>query len=106
MALTLLRIPKTETEPAHNLLFRSTLSPVKMEETDEIVDKLFIKVSIVDENLQTLSEPVISEILIPEEEFHTTLRKESSERGQYITSHSTDPDWNPEGYSKNLKDVN
>lgn len=37
-----------------------------------------------------------------EEEYHTQLRIESAKRGQLITSHSTNPEWNPEGYSKNL----
>jgi hypothetical protein len=33
-----------------------------------------------------------------EEEYHTELRKESAKRKQLVTSHSTDPEWNPEGY--------
>jgi hypothetical protein len=33
-----------------------------------------------------------------EEEYHTALRKEAAEKNQLITSHSTDPEWNPEGY--------
>lgn len=40
-----------------------------------------------------------------EEEFHRELREAASERGQLITSHSTDPEWNPEGYIKNLNNT-
>jgi len=37
-----------------------------------------------------------------EEEYHTELRKAAAEKNQLITSHSTNPEWNPEGYVKNL----
>lgn len=30
-----------------------------------------------------------------EEEYHRLLRKEASERGQFVESHSTNPEWNP-----------
>jgi hypothetical protein len=38
-----------------------------------------------------------------EEQYHTELRKESAKRNQLITSHSTDPEWNPENYDKRLE---
>lgn len=38
-----------------------------------------------------------------EEEYHTELRTMAAEKEQLITSHSTNPEWNPEGYIKNLK---
>lgn len=38
-----------------------------------------------------------------EEQYHTELRKESAKRNQLITSHSTDPEWNPEDYEKRLE---
>ena len=37
-----------------------------------------------------------------EEEYHTELRIMAAEKNQLVTSHSTDPEWNPEGYVKNL----
>lgn len=33
-----------------------------------------------------------------EEEYHTQLREAAVDRGQLVTSHSTNPEWNPEGY--------
>lgn len=36
-----------------------------------------------------------------EEQFHRELRIESAKRGQLITSHSTNPEWNPEDYIRN-----
>ena len=36
-----------------------------------------------------------------EEEYHTELRAMAAEKGQLITSHSTNPEWNPEGYKRN-----
>jgi hypothetical protein len=37
-----------------------------------------------------------------EETYHRELRQLSSERNQFITSHSTNPEWNPENYINNL----
>lgn len=39
-----------------------------------------------------------------EEEYHKELRVMAAEKEQLITSHSTNPEWNPEGYVKNLND--
>lgn len=39
-----------------------------------------------------------------EEEYHRELRTMAAEKNQLITSHSTDPEWNPEGYVQNLED--
>jgi len=39
-----------------------------------------------------------------EEEFHKGLREAAAKKDQLITSHSTHPEWNPEGYVKNLND--
>lgn len=38
----------------------------------------------------------------PEEQYHKELRLAAAIKNQLITSHSTDPEWNPEGYIKNL----
>jgi hypothetical protein len=37
-----------------------------------------------------------------DEQYHKELRLASAIKHQLITSHSTDPEWNPEGYVKNL----
>ena len=37
-----------------------------------------------------------------EEDYHIELRITAAEKNQLITSHSTKPEWNPEGYVKNL----
>jgi hypothetical protein len=39
-----------------------------------------------------------------EEKYHKELRKAAALKNQLITSHSTDPEWNPKGYVKNLDD--
>lgn len=39
------------------------------------------------------------------EEFHKDLRKKAAEKEQFITSHSTNPEWNPEKYVKSLHDA-
>lgn len=36
-----------------------------------------------------------------EEEYHKELRTMAAEKEQLITSHSTNPEWNPEGYKRN-----
>ncbi len=37
-----------------------------------------------------------------EEEYHVELRKAAAKKEQLITSHSTNPEWNPEDYEKRL----
>ena len=66
------------------------------------LDKLICKITIVTDKLEPLPDqpPIISEILISEEEYHTDLRKQAAVTGHLITSHSTNPEWNPEGYTK------
>jgi hypothetical protein len=53
-----------------------------------------------DENFQHIGEADASADKRSEEEFHVELRKAAAEKGQYITSHSTNPEWNPEDYTK------
>ncbi len=40
-----------------------------------------------------------------EEEFHTELRKGAAEKNHLVTSHCTNPELNPEGYRRNLSDI-
>ena len=35
-----------------------------------------------------------------EKTFHVELREAAAEKNQLVTSHSTNPEWNPEGYTK------
>ncbi len=39
-----------------------------------------------------------------EETYHKELRKQAAEKGELITSHSSNPEWNPENYKLNLED--
>jgi len=96
MAITLLR---TKIEGANsNLMFETT--------TIAYGDKEITVVTAtpVDDNLKAIGEPNKYEIDYLEQEFHTNLRAEAAEREHLITSHSTDPEWSPEGYIKNLED--
>lgn len=40
-----------------------------------------------------------------EEEFHKPLREMAARAKHLITSHCTDPEWNPPGYVRNLEDA-
>jgi hypothetical protein len=51
-----------------------------------------------DENFNPLGPKDASADRRTEEQFHRQLRAESAKRDQLITSHSTNPEWNPEGY--------
>jgi len=62
----------------------------------------YAKVTICNDQLSDLSQPTVYEIHVTEEEFHKDLRKKAAQHNQLITSHSTNPQWNPEGYVKNL----
>lgn len=76
--------------------------------TDEVtlggVTKVVCTVVGVDANLKHLTKPTVYELPDSEEVFHTGIRKEAAEKGHLITSHCTNPEWNPEGYGKNLED--
>ncbi len=63
----------------------------------------FIELKVVDENLKALSDIIRLAVDKPEADFHKELRESAASQKQLITSHSTDPEWNPEGYVKNLK---
>ncbi len=79
-----------------NLLFKTG--------TDIVDEKqmMGLTVTMVDDEMQPISKPLFYEIDMTEEEYHRALRKDASKVEQLITSNSTDPEWNPEGYVKNL----
>ena len=68
-----------------------------------MVPHVYAKVTISNKELQDLSNPTVYEVYVSEEEFHRDLREKSGEQGKLITSHSTDPEWNPKGYVNNLE---
>jgi hypothetical protein len=67
-------------------------------------DDLVIAKYLVDEKMRPVSDKKYSVAKSTEEEFHTELRVQAAEKKHLITSHSTDAEWNPEGYIKNLND--
>jgi len=104
MAITLIR--KSTEEGVNNLMFKTEIVyDQKTEGNDEeLVPQLIGRVMIVDNDLKPLTSPSVYAIDITEEEFHKDLREQAAKVDQLITSHSTDPEWNPEGYVKILKD--
>jgi len=92
MALTVLRIPMNNEK--NNLAFQTSKSK----------DKLICKVIIVDDLLNQIGQAKYLEILVSEEDYHTELRKSAAEKQQLLTSHSTNPEWNPKNYQKKLED--
>jgi len=102
MAVTLIR--KSTEEGVSNLMFKTEIVyDQKDEGGEELVEQLIGKVMIVDNELNPLTSPTIYAIDETEEAFHKDLRQQAAKVGQLITSHSTDPEWNPEGYAKNLE---
>jgi hypothetical protein len=94
MALTLIRNKIPNSSNYVNMGF----------ETQVVEDVTFLTIRTFDDEVK----PVIMlrryELLQKEEQFHKELRDKSAEKGHLITSHSTNPEWNPEGYVKTLKD--
>jgi hypothetical protein len=105
MALTLIRVNQ-ESEP-QNLTFKSISIFEEVEDSGEMKENFYVVVNLVDDELQPIenAETAKFQIFESEEAFHTNLRLESSKLNQLITSHSTNPEWNPEGYIKNLDSV-
>jgi len=104
MAMTLIR--RETSDGPSNLMFKTEIIyDQETEGNDEVlIPQLIGKVTLVDDELQSRTAPTIYVIDETEKDFHTDLRKKAAEVGQLITSHSTDPEWNPEGYTKNLED--
>jgi hypothetical protein len=67
-------------------------------------DDLVIAKYLVDAEMRPESDKKYSVAKSTEKEFHTELRVQAAEKKHLITSHSTDAEWNPEGYIKNLND--
>lgn len=50
-----------------------------------------------DEDFIPKGEPVTKELIGDEADYHRNLRKDASEKGHFVSGHSTNPEWNP-GY--------
>lgn len=56
-----------------------------------------IDVYIADEEFTPIGNPSLGANTLSEPEYHTKLRKEASEKGQFVPDYSTNPEYNP-GY--------
>ena len=101
-------MPITTLKIGRVLLACETVSIITDEIKEELTDykegDVISSQYIVNDNMIQQGEKSFSVVSMNEEEFHKDLRKQSAEHNQLITSHSTDPEWNTEGYSKNLED--
>lgn len=73
---------------------------------DVIVDgeqqyKISVSFNECDEDFKHTGRADVTTDIRDEETFHRGLRAAAAEEGQLITSQSTNPEWNPEGYTKN-----
>ena len=83
--------------------FRTEMIKIDKAGNGVLEDTLYLKITLVDDKLKDLSKPAIYELDYTEEEYHKSLRKRTSELDKLITSHSTNPEWNPKGYSNNYE---
>ena len=99
MAITVLKLETKETPKGYHLMMFKTM----IDDVDGKPTVLGIT-AIVDEKLKPLSAAAKFEIVIPEEQYHIELRVAAAVENDLITSLSTDPEWNPKDYQKNLDD--
>jgi hypothetical protein len=85
MATTALSI-KQEDGSEQRLLFMTT-------PTENGVD---VDIHLADSDFMPTGTPSIGIDKKQEEEYHKQLRKEASEKGQFVKDHSTNPEWNPD----------
>lgn len=94
MAVTMIR-KVMGTQPV-NLVFKT------IERAVDDTTFIALEVYIGDDNLKPKATNRIVELLQSEEQYHTDLRKEAAKAGHLVTSHSTNPEWNPDSYLKTL----
>jgi hypothetical protein len=100
MAITLIRKKEAQSEQINNIMFKTYLEEIDKKEM------LVLNICTVDNELKCLSRNLMYDLKdVSEETFHKKLRIEAALREHLITSHSTNPEWNPENYSKNLDEV-
>ena len=98
MAITLIR--RQWGDAWANIKFETKHLPATT--TEEAMDVIFA--TEVDKDLKDLTRPIIFAMDKSEDEFHKNLRISAAKENELITSHCTNPEWNPENYSKNLED--
>lgn len=103
MATTLLRKKhkvENHADEFVNLLFQTYIAEVNGKEVP------VLKISIVNDSLEPQSECILNELQpgTDEETFHREIRQKAALMDHLVTSHSTNPEWNPENYRKNLED--
>jgi len=97
MAVTIIRKKLPNSNEYNNLMARTEI--IKVEEKDILI----LKMCLVDNNLKIIGESIPYDFKnTTEEEFHKDLRKHAAAKQQLITSHSTNPEWNPENQPKPL----
>ncbi len=100
MPITTLQIPKEGKEIL--LVFQTDEAIHSLE--DELGNKLCVKIYQANKLLQPQGKPDYEYFNQSEEDFHKTIRRAAADEKHLITTLSTDPDWNPEGYIKELKE--
>lgn len=100
MPITTLQIPKDKKKIL--LVFQTDEAIHSLE--DELENKLCVKIFESNEILQPQNEPVYEYFNQTEEDFHKTIRRGAADEQHLITTLSTDPEWNPEGYTKELEE--
>lgn len=99
MALTVVRHSiKNETGEQNigNIAFKTAYS--------EELDSVYCKVYQCDNELKPLSKSRIFEVCQSEADYHKELRIQACKYNHLITSLSTNPEWNPENYNRNLEE--
>ena len=92
-------ITVTKTKTGELLRFKTFMT----EQTEEHKPYLVVQIDNVDEKLNIKAKGYAYTVESSEENFHKKLRVDSSRVNSLITSHSTNPEWNPENYTKNLE---
>lgn len=101
MAITILR--KKVKDEMQNLAFQTKYISEELKD-GTTKEHLICEVNTVDDKLKNLTIPTTYTVDRTEEEFHTELRKVASEKEELIRSLSSNPEWNPKEYIKNLND--
>lgn len=92
----------TITKHKDGTLLKFTTVFISTEDADDLI--LCSQIDVVNNKLS--SQGLVSRHVVDatEEKYHKTLRSEASKVNSLITSHCTNPEWNPEGYSKNMEE--
>ena len=98
MPITTLQIPRDGKE----ILLAFQTDESSQSEEDSKRNKLCVKIFVCDKLLSEVEEPAYEYFNQSEEDFHKTIRRGAVDHNHLITSLSTDPEWTPEGYSRNI----